>query len=78
MKDPELARLLYRDHVILKHASRKRLADEVSSKMERAGQAVNQSRQLSILGSAERFQRVDPMSKMLIKYLLEAWRESFH
>ena len=74
MKDCDMARLIYRDHVTVKHASRKRLSDEVTSKLERAGQAVDQRRQLSILGSAEKFQTVDPMSKMLIKYLLEAWQ----
>ena len=69
----ELARLIYRDHVTVKHSSRKRLAEEVDRKLSLVGDnPAQQNKPLSILGSGAGLQQVDAMSKMLIQYLLEA------
>ncbi len=68
----DLARLVYRDHITVKHASRKRLHEEVDEKMKHldACQQKLNPEYLSVLGPGER--KVDPLSKLLVEYLLEA------
>ena len=68
----DLARLVYRDHITVKHASRKRLHEEVDEKMKDldAFQQKLNPEYLSVLGPGER--KVDPLSKLLVEYLLEA------
>jgi hypothetical protein len=64
----DLARLVYRDHITVKHSAKKRLAQEVCDKTP----AEQGGPQLSILGSDPCCEQVDALSKMLIQYLLEA------
>ena len=72
----ELARIIYRDHVQIKHGSRKRLATEVESKMRVAEQtcSVDPDALLLVDKAAD---APDLMSKMLIAYLREVtWIKS--
>lgn len=69
----DLARLVYRDHITVKHASRTRLHQEVDEKMKDIDNACQQKltpEDLSVLGPGQR--KVDPLSKLLVEYLLEA------
>lgn len=61
--DGDIAKLVYRDHIKLKHASRKRLADEIEAQppiVSLRGNRVDQD------------QTSEPLSKALVAHLLEA------
>ena len=60
----ELSKLVYRDHVRLKHANRKRLAEEM--------QAKQTSEQLLLKDKPKDKVAKHPLSEMLAKYLLKA------
>ena len=70
----ELSRLVYRDHLDVKHSSRKRLSSEVTVKMNTIQRNIQACapQDLSILGPEQERVKVDPLSKLLVKYLLEA------
>lgn len=70
----ELSRLVYRDNVQVKHSARKRLHEEVQSKTRKLEHSLPQYglNKLSILGPRHDL-KVDPMSKLLVQYLLEVW-----
>lgn len=65
LPDPELAKLLYRDSISLKHASRDRLNKELHDKME---QSAPVSQQPALRDDQE--QR-GALSKALVQYLLK-------
>ena len=75
----ELSRLVYRDSVQVKHSGRKRLQEELQSQTTKLEHSLPQYGldALSILGPGHDL-KVDPMSKLLVQYLLEVgwclWR----
>lgn len=70
MHSGDLSRVVYRDHITLKHSPRKRLQEELHVKTNRLDQHVPSNGNLCILGPGA--EKNDPLSKMLIQYLLEA------
>ncbi len=68
----DLAKLIYRDDITIKHASRKRLQDEIDQKTHTMDAKLPKHgpEHLSILGTDNA--KYDPLSKMLIQYMLEA------
>lgn len=68
MSDSDIAKLIYRDNIRLKHASRKRLSDEISEKP--ALPSVRDRRNDHDLQIEDQH----PLSKALVAYLLEAGR----
>lgn len=70
----ELSRIVYRDHITLKHSPRKRLQEELHDKTKRLDQHLPSNGNLCILGPGA--EKNDPLSKMLIQYLLEALKKN--
>ena len=64
--DADVAKLVYRDNIKLKHGSRKRLGDELASKPPHP--SLRPSRADAIAGAND----PEPLSKALVAYLLEA------
>lgn len=71
--DSEVSRLLYRDTVELKHASRKRLASELASK----NLATFDGPRLRDDPHPRTESSANPLVKALKDYLLEAWLGPF-
>ena len=76
----DAAKLIYRDHIKMKHSSRKRLKTEVEGKMQlapraklakSASQACIQNRQCSA-SEDEAASGADILSKLLVGYVMEA------
>ena len=76
----DVARLVYRDHVRLKHASRKRLASELESKVNHGESVLKAAAQNETTGSdaaarktlQDRKTGFDLVSYMFGKYVLQA------
>lgn len=66
MPDCDIPKLLYRDNVTLKHASRKRLADEIQSIAADPDAPAPRERKKPRSFSG------GPMSKALVEYLMKA------
>ena len=73
--DSDVAKLIYRDSINLKHGCRKRLASEIASKPALPSLRDNQMKE------DENSKDLEPLSKALVAYLLEVvkrkWMESF-
>lgn len=68
LADSDIAKLIYRDSIRLKHASRKRLADEISAKP-----SLPFARERNKTDAENRaVEDQHPLSKALVAYLLEA------
>lgn len=74
---PQIAKLIYRDHVSMKHANRKRLASEMAEKSLHDEHELQQEQQASgnhvgRLGDQQATETTENlMSKLLVKYLME-------
>lgn len=68
----EILKLVYRDHIVLKHASRKRLASEMAdtTKELEAHDCRDGGPVLAALGNHGETLSADILSKMLVRYLL--------
>lgn len=67
----DVAKVLYRDHVRIKHVSRKRLASEMDEKTQHEHSVLKDAAiQSGVLPDAKELE--DTVSKMLSKYLLQA------
>ena len=62
--DSDVAKLVYRDNIKVKHGGRKRLAEEISSKPPVASLRANKD-------ALEDRDEAEPLSKALVAYLLE-------
>ena len=69
LPDAELAKLIYRDDITIKHASRQRLADELQDKAD--GSAKNPEK-MAVCDTNEKTQGAGALSKALVQYLLKA------
>lgn len=72
----DLIKLVYRDHIQLKHGSRKRLAAEVSRNTKRLQDSQKNPNQREDEAVEDMESTVDPMSKMLVKYMMVVTRPS--
>ena len=72
LPDADLAKLLYRDEISIKHGSRSRLAEELEKKQERSASSAVQTGQQAITEGKETF---GALSRALVQYLLkvEGW-----
>ena len=64
---PELLKLVYRDHIVLKHAGRKRLASEMESKLKEIERP--QSSNQALASATDEAKRIHVLSKALVRYL---------
>lgn len=71
LPDAELAKLIYRDDITIKHASRQRLADELQDKAD--GSAKNPEK-MAVCDTNEKTQGAGALSKALVQYLLKVSR----
>ena len=69
MSVAELTKLIYRDHIPMKHASRKRLSDEIST-IENS-RACERPLQRPALEEASADTGTDLLSQLLVKYLMQ-------
>ena len=67
MSVTELAKLVYRDYIPVKHASRKRLASEIQT-LESNVQPQHPQRRALEAGNAHK----DLLSQLLVQYLMQA------
>lgn len=75
MKDPDVAKLVYKEHVFAKHSIRRRLMIEHEERTQAHGLELQQQPRRSILaGSGEDDSSNDAMTRLLVKYLVEAGR----
>ena len=72
MQLPEVAKLVYRDDIRLKHDGRQRLAKEIDDKLQSLGVRSSAPQVKQPLLPARPDSGADPMSKMLVKYMMEA------
>ena len=70
MGPSQIVKLVYRDSLELKHSSKKRLHREIQQQVQDHPGAKRDRKSILDVGSTE---IEDPMSKLLIKYLLQAW-----
>ena len=74
---PELLKLVYRDHIVLKHAGRKRLASEMESKLKEIERPQSSNQALAL--ATDEAKRIHVVSKALVRYLTTvSWLFSLH
>ena len=66
---PELTKLVYRDHIILKHAGRKRLACEMETKLKGIERPQSSNQALASTTDEAEAKRTHVVSKALVRYL---------